>query len=238
MKAEKLGPAAIASFKHCFTELVSGKTGMITESDIKPAKNIPSLEDNIKNKYEFDSSLLNKVVQIKLNGGLGTSMGLNQAKSLLNIKDSDTFLDLTACQIQSFRQKFNSDLKFMLLNSFNTSEDTINFLSKKYEWMNKKKTSDNSSESFIELIQNKVPKVYIYIYFYFISFTFSKFFFSRLTNQILLQLIGQLIRILNGVHQVMVIFILLFMNLDNLKNLFLKVLSMLLFLILIILVLL
>ena len=40
---------------------------------------------------------------VKLNGGLGTSMGLDKAKSLLTVKDGMTFLDLTARQIIELR---------------------------------------------------------------------------------------------------------------------------------------
>ena len=42
---------------------------------------------------------------LKLNGGLGTSMGLEKAKSLLVVKDGKTFLDLIAEQIKYTRQK-------------------------------------------------------------------------------------------------------------------------------------
>ena len=38
-------------------------------------------------------------VVIKLNGGLGTSMGMSQAKSLLEVKDGLTFLDIIARQV-------------------------------------------------------------------------------------------------------------------------------------------
>lgn len=38
---------------------------------------------------------------LKLNGGLGTSMGLDKAKSLLTVKGKDTFLDLTAKQVRA-----------------------------------------------------------------------------------------------------------------------------------------
>ncbi len=36
---------------------------------------------------------------LKLNGGLGTSMGLEKAKSLLPVKEGKTFLDLIAEQV-------------------------------------------------------------------------------------------------------------------------------------------
>jgi UDP-N-acetylglucosamine pyrophosphorylase len=43
--------------------------------------------------------LLSGTAVIKLNGGLGTSMGLEKAKSLLVVKDGKTFLDLIAEQV-------------------------------------------------------------------------------------------------------------------------------------------
>ena len=85
---------------------------------------------------------------LKLNGGLGTSMGLDKAKSLLKVKGENTFLDLTAKQITSMRKEFGLNVKFMLMNSFNTSKDTLNFLSKYPSII---------SDPHIELMQNKVP---------------------------------------------------------------------------------
>ncbi len=45
-------------------------------------------------------ALLTKTAVLKLNGGLGTSMGLEKAKSLLVVKDGLTFLDLIAEQVR------------------------------------------------------------------------------------------------------------------------------------------
>ena len=42
---------------------------------------------------------LARTVIIKLNGGLGTSMGLDRAKTLLPVRDGKTFLDLIVEQI-------------------------------------------------------------------------------------------------------------------------------------------
>ena len=91
-----------------------------------------------------------QTVVLKLNGGLGTSMGLDKAKSLLEVKNGNTFLDLTAKQVISMRQTFKQGVKFMLMNSFNTSKDTLDFLTK-YPVL--------STDPSLELLQNKVPKV-------------------------------------------------------------------------------
>lgn len=95
--------------------------------------------------------MLSKTAVLKLNGGLGTSMGLEKAKSLLTVKDNQTFLDLISQQILNLRKKYDCQIKFILMNSFSTSEDTREFLKEKYPEFLK--------EPFIELIQNKSPKV-------------------------------------------------------------------------------
>lgn len=46
------------------------------------------------------SSVLNKLVVVKLNGGLGTSMGCKGPKSLIGVRNENTFLDLTVQQIE------------------------------------------------------------------------------------------------------------------------------------------
>ena len=84
-------------------------------------------------------------------------MGLDKAKSLLNVKDDYSFLDLTAKQIISMREKFESPIKFLLMNSFNTSADTISFLKQKYS--SSLSSSGAKLQEELEFVQNKVPKV-------------------------------------------------------------------------------
>merc|ERR1719420_521693 len=148
MKAEGLGDAAIAAFKYSYSRLLSGDKGMILESDISPATKVAKYED-IQKTIKQDPSLLKKTAVVKLNGGLGTGMGLDKAKSLLPVKDGDTFLDLIAKQVVDMRKKYGG-VKFMLMNSFSTSADTIAFL---------KKYPDLAKDKSIEFVQNKVPKI-------------------------------------------------------------------------------
>merc|ERR1719379_1303416 len=148
MKAEGLGEAAIAAFKYSYSRLVSGDKGMILESAISPAKDVAKYEE-IQKTIKQDPTLLKKTAVVKLNGGLGTGMGLDKAKSLLPVKDGDTFLDLIAKQVVDMRKKYGG-VKFMLMNSFSTSEDTIAFL---------KKYPDLAKDKSIEFVQNKVPKI-------------------------------------------------------------------------------
>ena len=148
METEGIAPSAIAAFESTFKSLVSGETGMIPESTITP---VPELVSAASITDEPDESLLAKTVVLKLNGGLGTSMGLERAKSLLTVKGDDTFLDLTAKQIIQMRKNCGFKVKFMLMNSFSTSADTLAFLEEKYPAL--------AAEEGLELMQNKVPKL-------------------------------------------------------------------------------
>jgi len=148
MVSEGISPSAIAAFESTFNSLVSGNTGMIPESTISP---VPTLVKSEDFKDAPDASLLAKTVVLKLNGGLGTGMGLDKAKSLLKVKGDDTFLDLTAKQIVQMRKDYGSKVKFMLMNSFSTSDDTMEFLTAKYPAL--------AGEEGLEMLQNKVPKL-------------------------------------------------------------------------------
>lgn len=150
MQSEGLSAAAISAFRHSYAELLSGSSGMIRESDICAVISLPDLDKDIRTGGVANPNLLQQTVVLKLNGGLGTSMGLDKAKSLLEVKDGNTFLDLTAKQVNSMRKAFKSNVKFMLMNSFNTSKDTLTFLAKYPSLVDDPK---------IELMQNKVPKV-------------------------------------------------------------------------------
>eukprot|EP00526_Cylindrotheca_closterium_P001955 CAMPEP_0113644324 /NCGR_PEP_ID=MMETSP0017_2-20120614/23325_1 /TAXON_ID=2856 /ORGANISM="Cylindrotheca closterium" /LENGTH=1046 /DNA_ID=CAMNT_0000555923 /DNA_START=39 /DNA_END=3179 /DNA_ORIENTATION=- /assembly_acc=CAM_ASM_000147 len=148
MEAEGIAPSAVSAFESTFNSLVSGNTGMIPESTIAPAPDLVNAESF---SGEPDTSLLASTVVLKLNGGLGTGMGLDKAKSLLKVKGDDTFLDLTAKQIVAMREEFKSNVKFMLMNSFSTSADTLEFLQKGYPAL--------AGETGLEMMQNKVPKL-------------------------------------------------------------------------------
>lgn len=152
MEAEGLSKAAIQAFESTFTALASGESGMIPESTITP---VSDLVDASSITGEPNADLLSETVVLKLNGGLGTSMGLDKAKSLLEVKDGMTFLDLTAKQVQ-YMKKNIGNVKFMLMNSFSTSDDTMAFFKEKYP--------DLAAEEGLEMVQNKIPKIDIETY--------------------------------------------------------------------------
>jgi len=77
-------------------------------------------------------SFLNKLAVLKLNGGLGTSMGCVGPKSVIEVRDGMSFLDLSVRQIEYLNRTYNVSVPFVLMNSFNTNDDTQNII-KKYE---------------------------------------------------------------------------------------------------------
>uniref|UniRef100_A0A667XV72 UTP--glucose-1-phosphate uridylyltransferase n=1 Tax=Myripristis murdjan TaxID=586833 RepID=A0A667XV72_9TELE len=76
------------------------------------------------------SASLNKLVVVKLNGGLGTSMGCKGPKSLISVRNENTFLDLTVQQIEHLNKTYDTNVALVLMNSFNTDEDTKKILQK------------------------------------------------------------------------------------------------------------
>jgi UTP--glucose-1-phosphate uridylyltransferase len=144
MRSENLPDAFIKNFEHYYNQLVAGETGLIPESTIKPVQALPDAETFPKNLIEIGHAALSQTILLKLNGGLGTSMGLKKAKSLLTVKNNLTFLDIIAEQVK------HSHIPLVLMNSFNTRQDTLAAL-KKYDHLHNKIPLD--------FVQHKEPKI-------------------------------------------------------------------------------
>jgi len=80
-------------------------------------------------------AMLDQLVVIKLNGGLGTSMGCSGPKSVIPVRNDLTFLDLTVQQIEMLNKKYGASVPLVLMNSFNTDEDTMKII-RKYSGFN------------------------------------------------------------------------------------------------------
>lgn len=91
---------------------------------VVPHNSLPKVNNTEK------STLANKLAVIKLNGGLGTSMGCNGPKSVIEVHSNLTFLDLTVHQIQHLNNVTGSNIPLILLNSFYTDEDTAKIINK------------------------------------------------------------------------------------------------------------
>lgn len=150
MTAAGMGDAAIRAFRRNYEALLRDETGMIPEESISAAAGLASLEEIAG--QEVDPALLSQAVVIKLNGGLGTGMGLQGPKSLLSVRDGVNFLDLMVRQILDLRKRSGTDVRLLLMNSFSTSAETLEHLTK-YE------SQGLSEASEVELMQNQIPKI-------------------------------------------------------------------------------
>ena len=126
MRAAHVDEVAVRTFAHYYGELERGATGMIPEDSIEPV-DIPSLADFEVTDEEATAAIATTAV-IKLNGGLGTSMGMDHAKSLLGVREGLSFLDVIARQILHLRTTYGTRLPLILMNSFRTSADTLEAL--------------------------------------------------------------------------------------------------------------
>lgn len=149
MREGDVAPPAITAFLGSVEKVIAGESGMIPESDIGPIENLPHF-DSLPDDSSHDGGLLNQLAVIKLNGGLGTSMGLDRVKSLIRVKGDDTFLDFIARQILRLRRSGAPNLAFYLMNSFSTQRDTLEYL-RKYPGL--------AAEGELEFLQSKAPKL-------------------------------------------------------------------------------
>jgi len=154
MTAAGMGDAPIRAFRRNFDALLRNETGLIPEQEILPATDLTSFED-LAAAGAADLGLLDQVVVIKLNGGLGTSMGLQGPKCLLPIRDGVNFLDLMLRQILDLRQRSGSDVRLLLMNSFSTSHETLQHLAR----CGAPASAGLCDPAQVELMQNQIPKI-------------------------------------------------------------------------------
>ena len=142
-------PVAIEVFAHYYRQLEHGETGMIPEESIEPLE-MESLS-GIEVPADDAAEAVRRTAVIKLNGGLGTSMGMDRAKSLLCVRRGLSFLDVIARQVLHLRQEYGATLPLVFMNSFRTSADTMAAL-ERYE--------DLAVPGLpLEFLQNKEPKL-------------------------------------------------------------------------------
>jgi UTP--glucose-1-phosphate uridylyltransferase len=94
---------------------------VIREAEIEPLAELPDASE----LPEADGAALDQVVVLKLNGGLGTSMGMTRAKSLIEVRDGLSFLDIIVRQVLHLRERHGARVPLLLMNSFATREDTL-----------------------------------------------------------------------------------------------------------------
>jgi UTP--glucose-1-phosphate uridylyltransferase len=127
MRAEGVADVAIRAFEHYYRQLEAGETGLMPEESIDAVSDLPALDD-LPHDPGAEREALQKAIVLRLNGGLGTSMGLSKAKSLLEAKDGLSFLDIIARQVLALREANDARIPLLLMDSFSTREDSLQAL--------------------------------------------------------------------------------------------------------------
>src|SRR3954454_24266130 len=122
MRRAGVSEAARASFRRLYDQLLGGGTGTLPGDELEPVRELRKLDDLTG---EAAPELLDRVAVVKLNGGLGTSMGLTAPKSLIEVKPGRSFLDLIARQVLSLREATGARLPLVLMNSQSTREASL-----------------------------------------------------------------------------------------------------------------
>ncbi len=147
MRREGLPEIAIDTFAHYEELLRQGDQGTLPEAELEPLTDVPGVDA----LPDADESDLERVVVLKLNGGLGTSMGMTRAKSLVEVKDGYTFLDVIARQVLHLRERHDAPIPLLLMDSFATRDDTLAALERYPEL-----ALDGLP---LDFVQGKVPKL-------------------------------------------------------------------------------
>jgi UTP--glucose-1-phosphate uridylyltransferase len=138
-----LTPLVIETFGNYYRRLVEGESGLIHDADIHPIqiKELPKASE-LSGYADIGRRALKHCVRIVLNGGLGTSMGLVGPKSLLNVKQGLSFLQII------LRQAELASMRIALMNSFNTHAATLSEIKRL-----------NPSRPPLYFLQHKFPKI-------------------------------------------------------------------------------
>lgn len=124
MRAAGVPANAVDVFSHYYKELERGATGLIREDSITPVIDPPLLAEVVIDEARAREAFA-RTAMIKLNGGLGTSMGMDRAKSLLPVRAGQTFLDVVIDQVRHARREHGVRLPLILMDSFRTSEQSL-----------------------------------------------------------------------------------------------------------------
>jgi UTP--glucose-1-phosphate uridylyltransferase len=146
MRRAGVPEVARAAFRDLYAQLLAPDAGLLPADQLEPVDGVRELGM----LSAGSDAPLDKTVIIKLNGGLGTSMGLSGPKSLIEVKPGYTFLDLIARQSLALRRKHGARLPIVLMNSFSTQADTLRAL---------ERYSELRADVPLDFLQNREPKL-------------------------------------------------------------------------------
>jgi UTP--glucose-1-phosphate uridylyltransferase len=150
MERAALPPLVIDVFRHYYAQVLEGETGFIPGEAALPVGELPELTAINGHYRQEGQAALERAVVLKLNGGLGTSMGMNGPKSLLTAKDGLSFLDIIVRQVLQMRHTTGARLPLVLMDSFHTHRPTLAAL---------RNHPDFHQDVPVSFLQHKTPKI-------------------------------------------------------------------------------
>jgi UTP--glucose-1-phosphate uridylyltransferase len=147
MRADGQSEDAIRTFERAYRALEAGASGTLPDAELEPVRDVPAVAD-------LDSGdatgALDRVAVVKLNGGLGTSMGMTRAKSLIEAREGLSFLDVIARQVLALRARHGVRLPLVLMNSYRTREDSLEAL---------ERYPDLATDVPLDFLQHREPRI-------------------------------------------------------------------------------
>jgi UTP--glucose-1-phosphate uridylyltransferase len=129
-KAEAGGvhAAELAALRRRLRQLGERQAGLLPGEVLEPLADLPCLDRLPDPPPDLARQVLDRLAIVKLDGGLGTSMGLSGPKSLLEVKPGTSFLDVIATQVLALRERHGARLPLVLMNSAATRGPSLDVL--------------------------------------------------------------------------------------------------------------
>ena len=118
----------LAALRRRLRQLGEQQAGLLPGEDLEPLADLPRLDELPSPSPGQARDVLDRLVIVKLNGGLGTSMGLDGPKSTLEVKPGANFLDVLARQVLTLRERHSARLPLVLMNSAVTRDPSLKVL--------------------------------------------------------------------------------------------------------------
>jgi UTP--glucose-1-phosphate uridylyltransferase len=131
MREDGARPIELEAFARRFAQLADPAAGLLPGAALEPVGDLPRLDDLPHPAPDATAALLDGVALIKLNGGLGTSMGLRSPRSLLEVKPGRTFLDIIARQAAALRERHGARLPLVLMDNAATRGPSLEALARR-----------------------------------------------------------------------------------------------------------
>jgi UTP--glucose-1-phosphate uridylyltransferase len=151
MRQAQLPEIAIRTFRYYYEKLLHGDTGYVPNDEALPVFDLPK-ERELADYRVAGQEALQRLLVLKLNGGLGTSMGMTGPKSLIEVKEGQTFLDVAVQQVLQLRKESGARVPLVLMNSFNTHDASLQALTQ---------YPDIKSDIPLDFVQHKEPKIWV-----------------------------------------------------------------------------